>query len=202
MPATLRRFPLASLLIFIALFTVSTACSVKVDDASNNGDDKAKNKNVDIRTPVGGLHVSEDADVKDIGLPVYPGARPRKKDDDDKDRSNANVNIAAGGFALKVLAVEYESDDAPQKILAFYSNELKKYGKVLTCEGHGDASADIHIGDDDSGELKCGDSKGSSDATELKAGSKSNQHIVSVKPDGKGSRFGLVYVRTHGKDTI
>jgi hypothetical protein len=36
---------------------------------------------------------------------------------------------------------------------------------------------------------------------ELKVGTEDNQHIVAVKPDGKGSRFALVYVRTHaGKD--
>jgi hypothetical protein len=34
---------------------------------------------------------------------------------------------------------------------------------------------------------------------ELKVGKKDDQHIVSVKPDGKGSSFALVFVRTHGK---
>jgi hypothetical protein len=36
----------------------------------------------------------------------------------------------------------------------------------------------------------------------LKVGTKSNQHIVSVKPNGKGTDFALVYVRTRGKGTI
>ena len=47
-----------------------TGCSVNVKKA-NDGDDK----NVDIKTPMGGIHVSNDADVRDTGLPVYPGAR-------------------------------------------------------------------------------------------------------------------------------
>jgi hypothetical protein len=31
-------------------------------------------------------------------------------------------------------------------------------------------------------------------------GKQNDQHIVSVKTEGKGSTFSLVYVRTHGKD--
>ena len=38
------------------------------------------------------------------------------------------------------------------------------------------------------------------DRVELKVGTRDNQHIVAVGPDGKGSSFSLVYVRTHGKD--
>jgi len=34
----------------------------------------------------------------------------------------------------------------------------------------------------------------------LNVGTKENQHIVAVEPEGKGSSFSLVYVRTHGKD--
>jgi hypothetical protein len=34
----------------------------------------------------------------------------------------------------------------------------------------------------------------------LKVGTKENQHIVAIKPEGVGSSFSLVYVRTHGKD--
>ena len=44
--------------------------------------------------------------------------------------------------------------------------------------------------------LKCeGDQNGKT--VELKAGTEPNQHIVSIKPgdDGKGSDFGLVYIR-------
>ena len=171
------------------------ACNVNVKKAEGG-----EEKKVDIQTPVGSLHVSKDADVKDVGLAVYPGARPKEKSDNGEEK-NANVNISAGGFGLRVLAVEFESDDAPDKVLSFYSNELKKFGKVLQCQGTGDANASMDMSDSDSDQqLSCGDSKGS--ATELKVGSKRNQHIVSVKPQGKGSVFALVYLRTRGKDTI
>ena len=189
-----RLLLMAALSAFLAL----PACSVNVDKGESGND-----KKVDIETPVGGLHVSNDADVRDVGVAVYPGARPKPKDDNAGEEKNANVNISAGSFGLKVVALEYLSDDSPDKVLAYYTNELKKYGKVLQCTGT-NTSADIHMGksddDSDSDEMTCGDSKGS--GTELKAGSKHNQHIVSVKPNGKGSDFALVYIRTRGKDTI
>jgi hypothetical protein len=46
--------------------------------------------------------------------------------------------------------------------------------------------------------LTCEGSGGS--GIELKVGRQSEQHIVAVEPEGKGSSFSLVYVRTHGKD--
>jgi hypothetical protein len=52
--------------------------------------------------------------------------------------------------------------------------------------------------DHGSHELTCGGSSGGN--IELKVGTKENQHIVAVKPEGGGSSFSLVYVRTHGKD--
>jgi hypothetical protein len=200
----------------ITMLLVLPACSVNVNKGESGED-----KKVDIETPVGGIHVSQGADVRDVGLSVYPGARPKPKDDSDDEKS-ANVNISTGSFGLKVVALEYLSDDSPDKVLAYYSNEMKKYGKVLQCAGS-DTSADLHFGksdddkDSDSDELTCGDSKGShaqikidgkgktSDVhggIELKAGTKANQHIVSVKPGAKGTDFALVYIRTRGKDTI
>ena len=105
------------------------ACSVSVKD---HGDDGAKK--VDISTPVGGIHVDENADARDTGLPVYPGARPKPKSDDG-DKKSANVNLSAFGYGLKVVALEYESDDPPDKIIAYYQDQLKKYGDVLQCHG-------------------------------------------------------------------
>ena len=55
------------------------------------------------------------------------------------------------------------------------------------------------MGHKDSNELTCQGSGGVD--TELKAGKQDNQHIVAVRPEGTGSKFTLVYVRTHGKDT-
>ena len=52
--------------------------------------------------------------------------------------------------------------------------------------------------DHNSHDLTCDGGSGSN--IELKVGTKENQHIVAVEPEGTGSSFSLVYVRTHGKE--
>lgn len=169
------------------------ACSVNVKK-ERTGEDKQ----VDINTPVGGIHVSKDADAADVGLAIYAGARLKQKESDGSDKS-ANVNISGFGYGLKVVALEYQSDDPPAKVLAFYKDQLKKYGDVLECHTTGlNVNADVKRHDGSSHELTCEGESGSN--TELKAGTKENQHIVEVEPEGKGSSFSLVYVRTHGKE--
>ena len=169
------------------------ACSINVKKEQNGED-----KQVDINTPVGGIHVSKGANAADVGLAVYPGARLKQEDSNGSDKS-ANVNISSFGFGLKVVALEYQSDDSPGKLVAYYRDELKKYGKVLECHtSHLDVNPDIKGSDHGSHELTCEGASGSN--IELKVGTKENQHIVAVEPDGKGSSFSLVYVRTHGKD--
>jgi hypothetical protein len=169
------------------------ACSVNVKKEQNGED-----KQVDINTPVGGIHVSKGANVVDVGLAVYPGAHLKQKDSDGEDKS-ANVNISGFGYGLKVVALEYESEDAPAKLVAYYKDQLKKYGNVLECHtSHLDLDTDMKDSDRGSHELTCGGASGSN--VELKAGTKENQHIVAVEPAGRGSNFSLVYVRTHGKD--
>jgi hypothetical protein len=170
------------------------ACSVNVKKEQNGQD-----KQVDISTPVGGIHVSKGANVADVGLAVYPGARLKHKDSDGDDKS-ANVNISALGYGVRVVAMEYESDDSPARLVAFYRDQLKRYGSnVLECRtSHLDVNTDFSSTDHDSRELTCEGTSGSD--VELKVGTRENQHIVAVEPEGKGSSFSLVYVRTHGKD--
>src|SRR5438876_7231404 len=95
-----------------AALLVLPGCNVKV-----NKDSEGQDKKVDIETPVGGLHVRKGADVRDTGLPVYPGAR-RKEKGEDGEESSANVNISSSLFGLRVVAVEYLSDASPEKLIA------------------------------------------------------------------------------------
>jgi hypothetical protein len=191
---------LASIVVLGALLALP-GCNVNVKK-----DSEGKEKNVDIETPVGGLHVRNDADVRDIGLPVYPGAR-RKEKSDDNNPNSAHVNISTSLFGIKVVAIEYLSDDAPDKLVAYYKDQLKKYGFVLEChtnEPHPGTNMNGADTSGDSKKLKCEDDQNGK-TVELKVGTEQNQHIVSVKPadDGKGSDFGLVYIQMRGgKDTI
>lgn len=179
----------------VAALFLLPACSVHVQKEGNGQD-----KQVDIKTLLGGIHVSQQADAADIGLAVYPGARLREKDSDGSDKS-ANVNISGFGSGLKVVAMEYDSDDSPTKVLSFYEDQLKKYGNVIECRTstvHLEAKLGSHDSNHGSNELTCAGDNGKD--LELKAGRKDDQHIVAVEPEGKGSSFSLVYVRTHGKD--
>jgi hypothetical protein len=176
----------------LAVFlTLLFGCSINVKKQPNGED-----KQVDINTLAGGIHVSKQADASEVGLAVYPGARLKQEDSNGSDKS-ANVNISGFGFGLKVVALEYQSDDAPAKVLTFYRDQLKKYGTVLECRT-GNFNVNMKMGSHDSKQLTCDGSTGAN--VELKAGRNDDQHIVAVKPDGKGSSFSLVYVRTHGKD--
>jgi len=181
---------------FIGWLTL-LACTVSVKD-KDEGD---KNSKVDIETPVGGIHVNEEADVRDIGLPVYPGAKQKPKTDDDS--KSANVNVSSSFFGLKVVAIEYLSDDSPQKVIAFYQDQLKKFGNVVQCRTDKQGNDfSVSISNRGSKEVTCkGDNSGK--VVELKVGTEDNQRLVSVEPSGNGSDFALVYVRARGKeDTI
>jgi len=190
------RFHLLTATVLLSAFFLFAGCSVNVKK-NDSGDDK----NVDIDTPFGGIHVSKGADVRDTGLPVYPGARPKQKSDSGGDEKSANVNISTSAFGLKVVALDYETDDAPSKVIAYYKDQLKKYGSVLECHTqakHYDYRS-TNPDKGDSEQLKCeGDNNGNT--TELKVGTKSNQHVVAIDPQSKGSDFALVYVRMRGKE--
>ena len=85
-----------------AALCVLPACSINARDKHNNGE-----AHVDIKSPLGDLHVSEQADIRDAGLTLYPGAKPAPKDDSD-DKKSANVNLSMPGFSLKVVAAEFK----------------------------------------------------------------------------------------------
>lgn len=183
-----------SLVLVASMALLLPACSVNVKKNEDETD-----KKVDIETPIGGIHVSKEADVKDIGIAVYPGARLLQKEENGEEKS-ANVSISTGFFGLKVVAQEFESEESPEKLISYYTKELGKYGKVLQCHNswHG-KDVNVDIGDKkDSNELTCDNNSGNT--TELKVGTKNNQHIVAVEPRGKGSKFALVAVQVHGKD--
>jgi hypothetical protein len=162
-------------------------------------DSASHDKNFDIRSSAGDLHVGKDADARKAGLPLYPGARPKS---DDENGDQANLSLLTDAFGMKLVVAKYQSDDAPAKVIDFYRDKLKKYGKVLECHSHkqgGDVEVENDDKDSNSKELKCGDNSGP--VTELKVGTDDDQHVVAVEPReaGKGSTFALVYVHTRGK---
>jgi hypothetical protein len=179
----------AAIILAVAALALLAGCSI------NEGRTPSGEKKVDISTPFGNLKVNTDVDVKDTGLPVYPGAERVADDGDDKHA--ANVNIAVGGVGLKVVAIKYRSADSPDSVLAFYRPKMKDFGgKFLECKQQGFGRFS-HNSEDK--ELTC-DKGAHGDDVELKAGTPDRQHIVAVRPKGSGSEFALVYVMKRGKE--
>jgi hypothetical protein len=166
-------------------------------------DNGTKDPNLDVHSSVGDLHMGKDVDARSAGLPLYPGAHLRP---DEPDSDALNFGVLTESFGVKLVIAKYGSDDAPNKVVDFYREKLKKYGKVLEChtsEHSGSAHADV---DDQkqqpSKELKCeGDNTGP--VTELKVGTEDNEHVVAIEPShtGKGTIFALVYMHSRGKQS-
>jgi hypothetical protein len=188
-PFPLHRSFLAAVLAAITLALLA-GCSVQ------EGRTASGEKKVDIRTPFADVKVNTEVDAKDTGLPVYPGAQ--RVTGTDSDKHAANVNISSGEFGLKVVAIKFQSDDPPQKVVEFYRDKMKVFGgKFVECEKQ--KGFVTYSGRGDENELNCSKG-GSGDSVELKAGTPERQHIVAVKPYGSGSEFALVYVQKHGKE--
>jgi hypothetical protein len=186
-----------SRLIFTNLFVLVLASSLSAAQSQN---DASRDKNLDIRSSVGDLHVGNDADARRAGLPLYPGAR--LKHDADNDAA-LNLGVLTQAFGMKLVVAKYDSDDAPAKVIDYYREKLKKYGQVLECHTreHGEdvkSDADDHEAHP-SKPVKC-DSDNTGPVTELKVGTEDNQHVVAIEPRDSGkTTFALVYVHTRGK---
>jgi hypothetical protein len=142
-----------------------------------------------------GVMASDEAGAKEVGLPIYPGARPHKDGPDDTQA--AQLGLWGGDSGFRLVIVKLESKDAPSKVAAFYRKALEKYGKVLSCPEPSakpstkQENRSLSCDDDDSpkpGEI------------EFKAGTKESQHLVAIEPNGAGTAFSLLYVEAKGSD--
>ena len=177
-------------IVALLVATALSGCSIRTSRDSQTGQDK----DVDIHTPLGSISVHKgETDPKATGLSLYPGAQPKK--DVGNDEGGANVNISSPFFGVKVVALKYQSDDSPDKVLNFYRKDMSRYGKVMDCTGA--FSMDNFQHHDRDAEVTCNDHQGSGHQykEELKVGTENNQRIMAVRASGSGSEFALVYVR-------
>ena len=187
-----KSFVLATAGAALALSFGLAGCRVHVDKDANG-----KEKDVQVDTPFGGVHVNTDqTSAADLGLPVYPGAKPVT--DDDKHKS-ADVHLGFGEWQLRGKAVTYSTPDSKDQVAAFYKKALGRFGDVITCQG----STPVGTPTTTREGLTCEDNGkngkvqlDSSDFRQdfqLKAGSKRHQHIVGFE-DAKGTdtHFALV----------
>ncbi len=183
----------------MAAVILSLGCRIESNKQGNSD-------NVKIATPFGGMSVkTNDAVVQEgTGLPPYPGAELVKKD---KDNGAADVNMSFGSFQLRVKAVSYRTNDAPEQVASFYRKALGRYGDVIECSngkatGTPARTAEGLGCDSDKGEKNYNMNDDISGKMEFKAGSKQHQHIVAINPDGNGTKFGLVALDLPGHVSI
>jgi len=191
-----NRMKAATLLAGLVFAAGATGCfKVHVDKDANGNE-----KNVQVDTPFGGVHVNTDqTSAADLGLPVYPGAQAIKGDDEHK---SADVHLGFGEWELRVRAVSYGTADSEDKVTAFYKKAMARYGDVITCQGHSavgsptQTSEGLTCADDGKGgniKIDHHDYGTSDNSLELKAGSKRHQHIVGFDDPKDGqTRFALV----------
>ena len=145
----------------------------------------------------GGLDITvrDEATAGDAGLPTYPGAKPYKEGD--QTSSGANIGFAVPGFGFKIVAMNLQSSDTPERVAAFYRRALSKYGRVLDCSDAEKNKKNARDEADD--ELVCDADDPGANSIVYKAGTGSNERIVAIKPHGSGTRFSLVHLDKRGR---
>lgn len=188
----------AGLAACLALAAGVAGCRVNVEKGANGED-----KNVQVDTPFGGVHVNTDqTTAADLGLPVYPGAKLATGDDKHK---SADVHLGFGEWEMRVKVVSYSTADSQDKVMAFYKKALGRYGDVITCQDNKPVGAPTQTSEgltcNDNGSNVQVDNHGTNygyhpnGGFQLKAGSKRHQHIVGFEnsaPDE--TKFALVAV--------
>jgi hypothetical protein len=188
-------------LIGATLFGAALCGLVSLTAFSAAGQEKDKSGvNVTVTSKDGseaGLVISAQATAKEAGLPLYPGAIPHK--DEKNDSSAANLGLWGSTFGFKLVVLKMESSDSPEKVAAFYQKALAKYGTVLNCSGASKAQGDKDKSNG-SNKLTCDDDHADAGEMVFKAGTKEKQHLVSVKPNGTGCIFNLLYIEARSDD--
>jgi hypothetical protein len=136
-----------------------------------------------------GVMVSKQATAKDVGLPVYPGAKAHR--DEKEDSPAVQMGLWGSSFGFKLAVMKMESNDAPEKIAEFYKKALAKYGTVLNCSNPTQKPS-THSKSGSSNQIECDDDKPENGGMVFKAGTKEKQHVVGIQANGKGSAFQLV----------
>jgi hypothetical protein len=183
-----HRHALQAALFFLLL---AAALPLAAQDPKDSSTQQSSSDNDSI-----GFNLGKNASAKDVGLPIYPGARRHK--DDSSDSSALNMGLWGGSTGFKLFVLKMETTDAPEKVATFYRKALAMYGTVLDCSAA--SSAPRPSDEKSSNKLTCQDEKPKPHEISLKAGTKEKQHAVGIEANGTGTTFQLVYIETKGTD--
>lgn len=184
--------------IAIAVFAGSFALGgCRIHESKGDG-----GKDVEISTPIGGLHIVKGhaATAEELGVAQYPGSVLTGDRNSDK---SADVDVHAGDFAMKLRTASFRTLDDEEKVQTFYRKALSQYGDVIACRGQQTVGSPARTGMG----LTCSDDRKhvgspmnmSDRDIELKAGSKRRQHIVAVERKNGGTEIRVVALELSGE---
>ncbi len=131
----------------------------------NQRESAAGKKEVQIKTPFGGIDVNAGKNLNEagLGLPIYPGAKQMP------DQDSASVNIGLPGMHnVQVLVGKFDTPDPLDKVEAFYHGRL---GSEITKFTERDSEGKMVF------EMK----------------HKDDEKVVALKSTGSGTRIELVH---------
>jgi hypothetical protein len=130
------------------------------------------------------------ADAAALGLPLYPGATPRKDPGDSAD--GASFALWGGRFGIKLVAQKYAVDDHLECVASFYRDAMGRRSNLLDCSPPLPPPPAAKA----SGPkvLSCDDSNGEPGAKVYKAGTANHYRVVSLKQVGGAVHFELARV--------
>lgn len=144
-----------------------------------------------------GISVQEQANLQEIGLPLYPGAMPQRDSKDDKP--GASVGLSFGPFKFKVVVSKLASTDSLESIERFYQAALSPYGPVLNCSaGVKSSKKEAKSGSDEASRLSCNEVSASVSERVYKAGTDKNFRLVSMRQVGEQVHFQLLRLELRG----
>lgn len=135
---------------------------------------------------------------RSLGVPVFPGATPRAER---TSSHNGKATVSLEDVVVRKLSAEvFVSDQAPDRILDFYRDQLKHYGTVTECTGGRNTRVHVRVDADEVSEpAACRAANFGAGETEIKATSDNERFIISVQPTPNGSEFAIVRVESARK---
>lgn len=183
------------------------------------------NDNAALKRFSAGIDVNPKPNVRETGLPIYPGAIVER--DETENVNGVNLDLWFGSYGMKLVVVKLKTDDSADKVEAFYRDALAERGVVLDCSGAKQkikndsgktssiesaeerrarrqllreserAAKKANIITCDEMQLGKSDSR---DGKYYKAGTRASQYGAAVQPNGNGATFQLMHFVKRGSD--
>jgi len=137
-----------------------------------------------------GFVIRDEAKASDLGVPIYPGAVPRRDKED--DRSGLTLAAWGGDNAFKIAVLKLTSEAPVDAIAGFYRDALGRFGDVLDCS----KEAPSPRSRDDV--LTCEEKDTKQGSLIYKVGTPRHQHLVKIRERGSGVHIDIVRIDAGG----